>query len=70
MKGSDTSSNNINNGKVLIHKILWKVLKIRSKNWYMQFTKWVYEDLWVQEAKVILRPLNQDSHILTSLSIP
>ena len=70
MKGSDTSSNNINNGKVLILKILWKVLKIWSKNWYMQFTKWVYEDLWVQEAKVILRLLNQDSHILTSLSIP
>ena len=35
----------------------------------MQLTKWVYEDLWVQEVKIILRPLNQDSHILTILII-
>ena len=61
-KGSDTSYNNINNGRVLIHKIPWKVLKIWSQNWYMQFTKWVYEDLWVQEVNVIFRPLNQDSY--------
>ena len=29
----------------------------------------VYEDLWVQEVKVIFRPFNKDSHILTILSI-
>ena len=55
--------------KMVSHKIPWKVLKIWPKNWYMQLTKWVYEDLWVQEMKVILRPLNQDSHILTISSI-
>ena len=35
----------------------------------MQLTKCVYEDLWVQEVKVIFKTLNQDSHILTILSI-
>ena len=60
--------NKFNNGKMVNHKIPWKVLKIWPKNWYMQLTKWVYEDLWVQEVKVILRPLNQGSHILTILS--
>ena len=45
--------NKLNNGKIVIHK---KVLKIWPKNWYTQLTKWVYEDLWVQEVKVILRP--------------
>ena len=60
--------NKFKNGKMVIHKIPWKVFKILPKNGYMQLTKWVYEDLWVQEVKVILRPLNQDSHILTILS--
>ena len=28
-KGSDTSYNNINNGKVLIHKIPWKIFDLK-----------------------------------------
>ena len=35
----------------------------------MQSTKSLYENLLVQKVKVILRHLNQDSHILTILSI-
>ena len=41
-------------GKMLGHKVSWKVLKLAEKNTVYSVSSRVYEGVWVQEVKVIL----------------
>ena len=56
---------NVKYGKMIIHRISWKVLKILAKKLVIRVVLMSTEDLWVEEVNVIIWPLAQNSLSMT-----